>query len=81
MVLLTAAMYFTVVILGTKAKLDFLYAHALKAAKRLFCIPDFRYYAIADGIREILTHFRRCQTTTPFHKADDQLLLFITWKF
>jgi len=26
----------------------------LKAGKRRFGIPDFRYYALADGIREIL---------------------------
>ncbi len=28
--------------------------HALDAAKRLFGIPDFRFYVLADGIRDIL---------------------------
>ena len=27
--------------------------HLLKAAKRLFGIPDFRLYALADGIRDV----------------------------
>lgn len=48
------AMYFSMVHLGQQTKLAILCHHALKAAKRLFGIPDFRYYAIADGIRTIL---------------------------
>jgi hypothetical protein len=31
----------------------------LKASKRIFGIPDFRYYAIADGIRELLHRYNR----------------------
>jgi len=31
--------------------------HALKAAKRLFGIPNFRYYAIADGVKEIFAKY------------------------
>jgi hypothetical protein len=53
------AMFFAMVHLGVKAKLEILCHHALKAAKRLFGIPDFRFYAIADGIREILTGRRK----------------------
>jgi hypothetical protein len=53
MALALAAMYFTMVELGQQTKLAVLCHHALRAAKRLFGIPDFRYYAIADGIREI----------------------------
>jgi len=33
--------------------------HVLKASKRIFGIPDFRYYAIADGIRELLNRYDR----------------------
>jgi hypothetical protein len=29
--------------------------HALNAAQRIFGIPDFRYYALADGIKAILS--------------------------
>jgi hypothetical protein len=58
-VLVLAAMFFTAVILGTKMKLFILASHVLKAAKRLFGIPDFRYYALSDGIKEILCRFPR----------------------
>jgi len=33
--------------------------HALRAAKRIFGIPNFRYYALADGIKDILSRSRR----------------------
>jgi len=48
-----AASYFAAVWLGTTAKLNVLAMHAMTAAKRLFGIPDFRYYALADGIKAI----------------------------
>jgi hypothetical protein len=53
-VLVLAASYFAAVWLGTRAKLSILALHAMDAAKRLFGIPDFRYYAIADGMQVIL---------------------------
>jgi hypothetical protein len=59
MALALLAMYFAMVYLGQQTKLAILCHHALKAAKRLFGIPDFRYYAIADGIREILAGRQR----------------------
>ena len=43
--LVLAAAFFTAVHLGAKTKLTVLALHALKAAKRLFGIPNFRYYA------------------------------------
>lgn len=52
--LVLATSYFAAVYLGVRAKLEILVTHVLKAAKRIFGIPDFRYYAIADGIRELL---------------------------
>ncbi|MCX7012406.1 MAG: hypothetical protein NTW86_07570 [Candidatus Sumerlaeota bacterium] len=48
------AMFFSMVYLGQQTKLAVLCHHALTAARRLFGIPDFRYYAIADGIRALL---------------------------
>ena len=54
MALVLVAMHFAMAYLGTHSKLAVLRHHALRAAKRLFGIPDFWYYAIADGIREIL---------------------------
>jgi hypothetical protein len=35
-------------------KLRVLAGHVLRAAKRVFGIPDFRLYALADGIRQFL---------------------------
>jgi len=52
--LVFACFFFAAIYLGARAKLRILVAHVLKAGKRLFGIPDFRYYAIADGIRESL---------------------------
>jgi hypothetical protein len=54
-VLVLAAAYFTAVNLGLRAKLTVLLGHALHAARRIFGIPNFRYYALADGIKAILT--------------------------
>ena len=49
-VLVNAVAFFTAVVLGTRTKLDILASHLLTAPKRLFGIPDFRLYALADGI-------------------------------
>jgi len=54
MVLVTAAAYFAAVYLGLRMKLRVLAGHVLRASKRLFGIPDFRLYALADGIRQFL---------------------------
>ncbi len=51
--LVLAASYFAAVWLGTTTKLNILAMHAMNAAKRIFGIPDFRYYALADGIKAI----------------------------
>jgi len=49
-----AVAYFTMVYLGVRTKLKVLACHVLKAGKRLFGIPDFRFYSLAYGIRELL---------------------------
>lgn len=54
MALVLAVTYFTMVYLGLKTKLRVMAHHVLKAARRLFGVPDFRFYALADGIRELL---------------------------
>ena len=56
--LVLAASYFAAVYLGFRAKMEILVTHVLKASKRIFGIPDFRYYAI-DGIRELLNRYDR----------------------
>jgi hypothetical protein len=57
--LVLAASYFAAVYLGVRAKMEILVTHVLKASKRIFGIPDFRYYAIAEGIRELLQRYNR----------------------
>ena len=59
MVLALCAMYFAAVYLGDRARLRILAHHALRAGRRLFGIPDFRYYALADGIKRLLEALRR----------------------
>jgi hypothetical protein len=51
--LVTAASYFAAVVLDGRAKLRIMAGYVFQAAKRLFGIPDFRYYAIADGLQSI----------------------------
>ena len=51
--------YFACVYLGDRARLRILAYHALRAGHRLFGIPDFRYYALADGIKRLLEALRR----------------------
>lgn len=54
MVLATAAAYFAAVYVGLSMRLRILAGHVLRASKRIFGIPDFRLYALADGIRQFL---------------------------
>ncbi|MFA6224534.1 MAG: hypothetical protein WC647_19725 [Desulfomonilaceae bacterium] len=53
--LVLAVCFFAAVHLGRKPKLEILALHAINAAQRIFGIPDFHYYAMPDGIKEILT--------------------------
>jgi hypothetical protein len=54
--LVLAACYFAAVYLGEGLKLKILARRVLKLAKRFFGVPDFHYYALADGIATILAH-------------------------
>lgn len=53
MALTLLAMYFVMVCLGAGVRAEVLTHHALQASRRLFGIPDFLYYALADGLKEI----------------------------
>jgi hypothetical protein len=59
MALVLCAMYFAAVYLGDRARLAILAHRALEGARRLFGIPDFRYYALADGIASLLEVVRK----------------------
>jgi hypothetical protein len=51
--LVSAVTYFAAKVLDVGSRLKITAAYVLKSAKRVFGIPDFRYYAIADGLRNI----------------------------
>lgn len=53
MPLVCAVAYFAAVLLDTESKLKVMAGYVLKAAKRLFGIPEFHYYSIADGLTSI----------------------------
>ena len=55
MAIVLLAMFFAMCCLGLQTKLTVLCHHSLESAKRLFGIARFRYYAMADGIKEILS--------------------------
>ena len=77
MVLVMAAMYFACVWLGEGLRLRVLVAHVLKAVQRIFGISDFRYYAIADGIKEIFAGYKgHLRDYGDVKNADNQLALF-----
>lgn len=59
------AAYFSMAYLGARAKVSVLCHHAIRAGNRLFGLPDFRYYTIADGIHEIFSRSH----ARPFAKA------------
>lgn len=56
-VLVLLAAHFACAVLGFSAKLQVMSGHLLKAAKRIFDIPQFFYYALADGIKAIFARY------------------------
>jgi hypothetical protein len=57
MPLVYAVAYFAAVLLDTASKLRVMAGYVLKAAKRVFGIPEFHYYCIADGLTSIFTRY------------------------
>lgn len=53
------------------SKLWVLAGHVLRASKRVFAIPDFRLYALADGIRQFF--YSQTQGLKRFFELQDQL--------
>jgi len=75
--LVMAAAFFTCVHIGLKERLSIMTGHVLKAAKRIFGIPDFHYYSMADGIQHILTKTSpKRRPKEPPDKFNDQRKLF-----
>jgi len=68
--LVMAAAYFAAVWLGESLKLAVLASRVCRVAKRFFGVPEFHYYALADGIQVLLSRLGRwcrvcCPTTPP----------------
>lgn len=57
MALLLAVFFFISVVLDQSQKLSIMAGHILKNAKRVFGIPDFKYYALGDGLYNIFSQF------------------------
>lgn len=55
MPLLLAVMFFAACVLDHDQRLRIMAAYVEKAAKRLFGVPDFKYYAVADGLRSLFS--------------------------
>jgi hypothetical protein len=75
MVLVQAVFYFVSVELGKKLKLNILLKKIFEKAKRFFEIPEFKQYAIADGIYKILFSSQtRIFPLLPTRQKNGQLL-------
>jgi hypothetical protein len=77
-VLVTAAAYFAATFLGQKMKLRILCEKLLIISQRFFGIPPFRFYALADGIKKLLSQTSPC----PPEKSPPslQLQLLLGWE-
>lgn len=76
--LVTAAAYFAATFLGQKLKLKILCEKLLVISRRFFGIPPFRFYALADGIRTVLTGSSPRSVAEP--PPNLQLELLLAWE-
>ena len=76
--LVTTAAIFAGTYLGQQIKLRILAEKLLVISQRFFGIPPFRFYALADGIRQLLSgsRFDPGQESPP----DLQLELALVWQ-
>jgi hypothetical protein len=74
--LLLAVFYFMAVKLDTSAKLTIMSGAIFKAAKRVFGIPDFKYYAMSDGLSAIFKRSPGKLPSSPFAEKDPMQLGF-----
>jgi hypothetical protein len=77
-ILVTAAAYFAATFLGQQMKLRILCEKLLIISQRFFGIPPFRFYALADGIRQILSQAILTPPEPP--AASLQLELTLGWE-
>jgi hypothetical protein len=77
-ILVTAVAYFAATFLGQQMKLRILCEKLLIISQRFFGIPPFRFYALADGIRRILSQGTFSSPEMP--PASQQLELTLGWE-
>lgn len=77
-ILVTAVAYFAATFLGQQMKLRILCEKLLIISRRFFGIPPFRFYALADGIRRILSPGTFSPPETP--PASLQMELTLGWQ-
>jgi len=76
--LVMAAAYFTAIRLGESLKLAVLATRVAQVARRFFGVPDFHYYALADGVARLLSRLP-CKRHPPTPQTTaTQLSLFST---
>ncbi len=75
MTLLLTVFYFIAVKLDTAQKLKIMEGHVLKQAKRIFGIPDFKYYALGDGFSAV---FKRLPGKLHSYKPTDMNIVQFT---
>jgi hypothetical protein len=76
--LMTTAAYFAATFLGQKLKLKILCEKLPIISQRFLGIPPFRFYALADGIKKILS---RCTPSPPVEPPQElQLEVMLGWE-
>jgi hypothetical protein len=76
MPLVLAVMYFAACVLDNDSRLRVMAGYVEKAAKRVFGMPDFKYYALADGLRSIFTRHPGPPTRPKPSPPDPQMTFF-----
>ena len=76
MPLLLAVMFFAACVLDHDARLRVMAGFVEQAAKRVFGIPDFKYYALADGLRAVFCRHPGAPVTRIQDKTPKQMPLF-----
>jgi hypothetical protein len=77
-ILVTAVAYFAATFLGQQMKLRILCEKLMIISQRFFGIPPFRFYALADGIRRILSPGTYSPPEMP--PPSQQLELMLGWE-
>jgi hypothetical protein len=69
--LLLAVVYFTCVWLAGRLRCEILTSNITHAAKRIYGVSEFLYYAVADGIGRLFARHGRWERKAPVEEVDD----------